>query len=182
MLLQACVASTGVAVACRCVVRRWISGCSVRCCKLSQLSHGGATSSNDGRAVIIRNGRVSAGMVANALRFTVCSCKIACDVGSAWSRWLRQRKDPSLARIRPNTDLCDACQDPSGEPTSGRRPLSPAAPPKRGQPSARRRRRRPHHARRTDHYEPPGYRDGQPQRRLSCSATQTRAASQTQQS
>ena len=30
-------------------------------------------------------------------------------------------------RIRPKTDLCDTCQDPSGEPTSGRQPLTRSA-------------------------------------------------------
>ena len=63
----------------------------VRCCKLLQLSHGSATSSNDGCVVIIMNGRVSAGMVANALRFTVCSCKsptemLALSLGSTSGR------------------------------------------------------------------------------------------------
>ena len=49
-----------------CWMRAAVSGVA----NSSQLSHGGATSSNDARAVIIRNDGVSAGMVANALRLT----------------------------------------------------------------------------------------------------------------
>ena len=92
----------GVPVARRCTVRRcWI--CSVRCCLCSQLSHGSATSTTAGSAVIIMNGRVSARMVANTLRFTVRSCKIACDVGSAGhdssaSERIRLWQDPSESR------------------------------------------------------------------------------------
>ena len=64
----------GVAVACRC---RAALDLRLQCQMLPPLcqpSHGGATSSNDGCGAIIRNARVSAGMVATALCFTVCSC------------------------------------------------------------------------------------------------------------
>ena len=75
VLLQACVASTSVAVACRCIVRRWICCYSVRYSTLwSQLSHGGATSSKDGSRVIINDRRVWARMLAIELRIAVCSC------------------------------------------------------------------------------------------------------------
>ena len=63
--------------------------------------------------MIIRNARVSARMVAITLRFTVCSClyrETECHFGSAERRPAQR---PSLAVIRPNTGLCDTCEDES---------------------------------------------------------------------
>ena len=104
VLLQACVASTAsrLLAAAPCAGLDLQLHCQV--VQLSnQLSQGGAASTTAGSAVIIMNGRVSARMVANTLRFTVCSCKIACDVGSAGrdgsaSERIRLWQDPSENR------------------------------------------------------------------------------------
>ena len=130
----------------------------------NQLSHGSATSTTAGSAVIIMNARVSAGMVANALRFTVCSCLYRgaeCQFGSAIAtvkHGLSQgsvRKQASATHAKTNRA---AAPPPAG--------LSQPQRHQAGQPLARRRppdakgriTRRP-----TDRHEPPRDIDGQPQ-------------------
>ena len=119
---------------------------------------------SDGCGAIIRNGRVSAGMVANALRFTVCSCKIACDVGSAGhdgSAGERIRLWPGS--VRTQTSATHAKTHRASRTSARRPPLTSQrhqteaasrAPDAKGRTSRRS----------TDHHEPPRDRDGQPQR------------------
>ena len=104
----------------------------------SQLSQGSAASSNDRWRSIIKYSRVSAGMVANALRFTdarACIARLSVILAPPSG----DRARPFLRKIRPNIDLCDACEDPSRELPLRRRRLSQLQRLKQGQPLARRR-------------------------------------------
>ena len=70
--------------ACRCTDARCLMQLRVGCCNsCSQLSHGSASSSNDGCVVMIMNGRVPTGMVANALLHGVLVLQSPGDAGSA---------------------------------------------------------------------------------------------------
>ena len=128
--------------------------------KLSlQLSHGGAASSKDGSRVIINDRRVWTRMVAITLRFTVCSCLYRgaeCVFGSVEAA----RERPSLARIRPNTDLSRCMLRPIARPHLYAGRLSQLAAPvcRAASASARSRGRRRSHLARA-YRSPPRYRE-----------------------
>ncbi len=122
VLLQACVASTALRLRAAAPRAGTGCGCSVRCCQLlSQLSHGSATSSSDGSAVIIMNARVSAGMVANALRFHGVLVLYR-ELSVIWLRRAatRDRESPA-GSVRTQTSATHAKTHPASR-TSARRP------------------------------------------------------------
>jgi len=130
----------------------------------NQLSHGSANSTTAGSAVIIMNARVSAGMVANTLRFTCARAKspvMLVSAGHDGSASERIRLWPGS--VRTETSATHAKTHRASRTSARRPPLTSQrhqteaasrAPDAKGRTSRRS----------TDHHEPPRDRDGQPQR------------------
>ena len=121
----------------------WICRLQCQVVNLSnQLSHGSATSTTAGSAVIIMNARVSARMVANTLRFTVCSCLYRgpeCHFGSAERRPRKDRLWQGSVRTQTSAthDKTHASRTSARRPPlNSQRPLSKRQPLARPTPKA----------------------------------------------